>query len=34
VRVVERGQLHRFAWYCWLAGGAALAWLYLAGGPG
>ena len=34
VRIVERGQLHRFAWYCWLAGGAALAWLYLAGGPG
>ena len=30
VRLIERGRLHWFAWYCWLAGGAALLWLYLA----
>lgn len=30
VRLIERGHLHWFAWYCWLVGGAALLWLYLA----
>jgi len=25
-RLVERGRLHRFAWYCWALGAAALAW--------
>ncbi len=30
VRLVGRGHLHRFAWYCWIAGAAALLWLYLA----
>jgi len=29
--LVRRGRLHRFAWYCWVAGGAALLWLILAG---
>ncbi len=29
VRLVERGHLYRFAWYCWLVGSAALVWLYL-----
>jgi len=31
LRVVERGHLYRFAWYCWLVGGLSLVWLHLAG---
>ncbi len=30
VRVIERGRLSRFAWYCWAVGAAALVWLSLA----
>lgn len=26
LRLVRRGQLHHFAWYCWLLGGAAVVW--------
>jgi undecaprenyl-diphosphatase len=29
VKVVRIGLLHRFAWYCWAVGGAALAWFLL-----
>lgn len=29
IRVVERGRLYRFAWYCWLVGGTALVWLLM-----
>ena len=27
IRIVRRGGLHRFAWYCWAVGAAALIWL-------
>lgn len=27
IRLVGQGKLHRFAWYCWFAGLAALIWL-------
>lgn len=30
IRLVEKGRLHSFSWYCWLVGLGALAWLYLA----
>lgn len=29
VRLIERGHLYRFAWYCWAVGAAALGWLTL-----
>ncbi|MFB6351553.1 MAG: undecaprenyl-diphosphate phosphatase [Bradymonadaceae bacterium] len=29
VRLIERAQFHHFSWYCWLVGGAGLAFLLL-----
>lgn len=31
VRLIKRGQLHQFAWYCWALGSAGLGYLLTAG---